>query len=132
MINCHPRGFLYKQVMLMKPIYCAISGQLDRSNRFTHRPLANLFIPTQTRLLLEAFSHVVINARRLFVHIYAPLPTDRYSCIQLSELWQCIVNEIVQASKWKQVDLSLSSLHLESDVQNTILLHHTKGRHGSE
>ena len=34
-----------------------------------HHPLADLFIPTSTRLLWEALSHAAINARRLFTYI---------------------------------------------------------------
>ena len=33
-------------------------------------PLADLFIPTPTQLLWEAFSHTAITARRLFIHIF--------------------------------------------------------------
>ena len=40
--------------------YSAVSSSLDRSERFTLRPLEDLFIPTPTRLLWEAFSHAVI------------------------------------------------------------------------
>ena len=36
-------------------LYSAVSSPLDRSNRFLLHPLADLFIPTQTRLLLEEF-----------------------------------------------------------------------------
>ena len=36
-------------------LYSTVSSPLDRSERFTLRPLADLFIPTPTRLLWEAF-----------------------------------------------------------------------------
>ena len=36
-------------------LYSAVSSPLDRSKRFTLHPLADLFIPTPTRLLLEEF-----------------------------------------------------------------------------
>ena len=36
-------------------LYSVVSSPLDRSKRFTLRPLAHLFIPGQTWLLWEAF-----------------------------------------------------------------------------
>ena len=36
-------------------LYSAVSSPLDRSKRFTFYPLEDLFIPTPTRLLWEAF-----------------------------------------------------------------------------
>ena len=36
-------------------LYSAVSSELDRSKRFTVHPLADLFIPTTTRLHWEAF-----------------------------------------------------------------------------
>ena len=36
-------------------LYSVVSSRLDHSKRFTLHPLADLFIPTPTRLLLEAF-----------------------------------------------------------------------------
>ena len=47
-------------------------------------PLADLFIPITTRLLSEAFSHVVVNARRLFPHlstvVYSQILIYRTEC----------------------------------------------------
>ena len=36
-------------------LYSAVLSPLDRSKRFTHYPLEDLFIPTPIRLLWEAF-----------------------------------------------------------------------------
>ena len=44
-------------------------GQVDARKRFTLHPLLDLFNPTPSRLVWEAFSHAAITARRLFVHI---------------------------------------------------------------
>ena len=64
---------------------------------FTLHSLADLFIPTSTLLLREAFSDARITARRLCVHI-----STRYSVKQLIELWQYGVNEIAKVSKRQQ------------------------------
>ena len=45
-------------------LYSAVSSPCDCSNRLTLYPLADLFIPTPSRLLWEAFT-----ARRQFVPI---------------------------------------------------------------
>ena len=71
----------------------------DCSKRFTLHPLADLFIPTPSGLLWEAFSHVAITARRLSILIFA---SAWYSFIQLTELWQRGMNEIAKASKRPQ------------------------------
>ena len=68
---------------------------------------ADLFLPTRTQLLWEAFSHAAITAQISLVYIYShacilvypPLSIVRYSFIQLSELEQRGVNKIVQDSK---------------------------------
>ena len=44
-----------------------------------------------------------------------PMSVARYSFIQLSELWQCGVNEIAKASKWQQGD-SNQVLSIESPM----------------
>ena len=41
---------------------------------------------------------------------YPPLSVARYLFIQLSELWQCEMNEIVKASKRQQEDSNPGSL----------------------
>ena len=45
----------------------------------------------------------------LFIHIYPSLSIARSSSIQLSELRQCGMNEIAQASKWLQEDSNCST-----------------------
>ena len=85
--------------------YSAISSRQHSSMRFTLHPKTYQLIPTQ------AFIHVAITARRLFIHIiYPPVSLARYSFIQLSELWQRGVNKIAQVSKRQQEDSSTGSL----------------------
>ena len=51
-------------------LYSAVSSPLDRSKLFTlFLPLTDLFIPTQTRLLQEAFKPCSNYAHRLNTHI---------------------------------------------------------------
>ena len=50
-------------------LYSAVSSQLDHSKRVTLHPLADMFIPTLTRLLWQAFSHAAVTVQRLFTHI---------------------------------------------------------------
>ena len=80
---------------------------------------ADIFLPTPTRPLWEAFSHAAIIARRLFVHAYPPLSVDRYLFIQLSELRQCGVNETDPASKWLQGEPNPGLPGWESNVVTT-------------
>ena len=47
--------------------------------------LADLFNRTPSHYLWEASSHAAIDAQRLYVYIYPPLPIARYSFIQLSK-----------------------------------------------
>ena len=75
--------------------------------------LADLFIPTLTRLLLEAFNHAAITVhihhhRQVLIHI------------QLSELWQRGVSEIAQASKQRQEDTIPGPPNLEVHLENTL------------
>ena len=46
-----------------------VSSLYDQSKGFILHPLVDLFIPTPTQLLWEAFSLAVITVQRLFVHI---------------------------------------------------------------
>ena len=46
-----------------KMCYRALSSLSDRCNPFTFHPLVDLFIPTPTQLLWEAFSHAAIIAQ---------------------------------------------------------------------
>ena len=57
-------------------LYSAVSSPWDCSKRFILHPLAEIFIPTPSQLLWEAFSHAAITARRLFVQMSV------YVCIQ--------------------------------------------------
>ena len=41
---------------------------------------------------------------------YPPMSVAKYSCIQLSELWQCGVNEFAKVSKQQQDDSNSGSL----------------------
>ena len=50
-------------------LHSAVSSPLDHSNSFTLHLLADLFIPTPTRLLCEAFYTGSNYARRLLTHI---------------------------------------------------------------
>ena len=73
------------------------------------------FTPWQTcsflfQLLWESFSHVVITARRLLIHMSATVCIARYSFIQLSEMWQCGVIKLAKGSKRPQWDLKPGSL----------------------
>ena len=65
-------------------LYSAVSGPYDCSKRFTLHPLVDLFIPRPSQLLWEVFSHAVVAARRLLVHISTTVCIARYSFIQLS------------------------------------------------
>ena len=67
----------------------SVPSPWDCSRRFTLHPLADLFIPAPTRLLLEAFSHAVYCAKT--IHSYF------HHC--LSELEQRGENENDETSK---------------------------------
>ena len=70
--------YIYKSsVNLISSLYSVVSIPWDCSKRFTLHPLADLFIPTPTRLLWEAVSHAAITARRLFVQICQSLSSKR-------------------------------------------------------
>ena len=60
-----------------------VSSPLDHSKRFTLHPLADLFIPTPTRILWEAFSHSAYVTNTIHSHFFPPLPVARYLFIQL-------------------------------------------------
>ena len=59
-------------------LYSAVSSPLDRSKRFTLPPVTDLFIPTPTRLLREAFSHAAITHNDYSL-IFPPLSIAGYS-----------------------------------------------------
>ena len=80
-------------------LYSMVSSPLDWSKRFTLHPMTDMFIPTSFRLLWEAFSHVVITARRLFVQISLSV------CSQV-----LILNEIAKALKRQQKDSRVVSI----------------------
>ena len=93
--------------------YIAVSSPKGCSDRFTLYPLGDLFIPTPTWLLLEAFSHAAITARRPFIHI----STTVYSQILIyTAEW---TEAICFALKRQQEDLKLGSRDWESDVLTT-------------
>ena len=71
-------------------LYRAVSSPLDRSKRFTLHPLADVFIPTSTRLLLEAFSHAAITVQRVFIHIFTTVYSQIliYSAERTEALWR--------------------------------------------
>ena len=73
-------------------LYSAVSSPLDYSPRFARHPLSDLFIPTQTRLLGEAFSHAAIT-REDYSLTFPPPSIAGYSFIQLSELGRRRKNE---------------------------------------
>ena len=60
-------------------LHSTVSSPLDCSKDITIHPLADLFIPTPTQLLLGALSHSVCAAQRLFVYI----PTIVYSQVHI-------------------------------------------------
>ena len=63
-----------------------VSSPLDRSRRFTLHPLADLFIPTPTRLRWEAYSSHASITREVY-SLISPQPSIvSYAFIQLSEL----------------------------------------------
>ena len=77
-----------------------VSSPLDRTKDFTLHPLADLFIPTPTRLLREEFSHAAITHEDDSL-TFPPLSIAMYSFIQLSELGHCGENENAhETSKW--------------------------------
>ena len=50
-------------------LYSAVYSRRDYSKRCKLHTLADVLIPTPSRLLWEAFSHAAITPRRLFLHI---------------------------------------------------------------
>ena len=70
----------------------------DCPKHFTLYSLVGLFNRTLSRSLWGAYSHAIINARRLFVHTYPPLSIAMHSFTQLSELEQCIMKTLAQCS----------------------------------
>ena len=83
-------------VLQVLPTYTATgyrhTYKLDRSNHFTLHPLADLFIPTQTRLLWKHSSHAAITRVNYSLTI-PPLYIARYPFIHRGE------NENAQISK---------------------------------
>ena len=63
----------------------------DCSKRFTLHPLADLYIPTPTRVIREAFSHATLTSdlqRRLFTHISTSVKIKDYVTLwELGVVW---------------------------------------------
>ena len=84
-------------------IYNAVSSPWDCSKRFTIRPW-------QTRSFQRHLdfsgkhSATMQLLREDYSFKYPPMSAAKYSGIQLSDLWQCGVNEIAKVSKRKQED----------------------------
>jgi hypothetical protein len=103
------RPFIFQNLWLILPLvitlqtlkqvkvisYTAWSNQ-DCSKRFIHYSWADVYNQTPSQLLLEASSHAVVNAWRLFAYKYPPLSIARYLFIQLSGLEQCRVNKLAK------------------------------------
>ena len=100
-----------------------VSSPLDRSKRFTLHPLAELFIPTQTWLILvqayshTAFSHTAFNTmKRIFTHIstavYSQLPI--YMTEWSKVLWRTQLAKLPKASKKIQ-----GRQNIDSDIMTT-------------
>ena len=71
-----PKLFLATAVPVTRPqvkvclyLHSTVSSPWDCSTCLTVHPLADLFIPTTSQLLREAFGHAAITVRRLFIHI---------------------------------------------------------------
>ena len=102
-------------------LHNAVSSHWDCSKRFTLHPLLDLFIPTPTRLLWE--DSATLQLRHEDYSFTCPsMSAARYSCVQLSELWQRGMNEIAKASKRQQEDSNPGSLD-ESPTVYRALLH---------
>ena len=67
-------------------LYSAVSRPLDRSKHFTLHSLADLFIPTPTRLLREAFSHAPITCKDHSLTF--PFSTTVYSQLLIYTSWR--------------------------------------------
>ena len=70
--------------------YIAVSSPLDRSKRFTLHPMTDLFVPTPTRYLWEAFAAIYCPKP---IHSHFHRSKARYSVIQLIELGRRGENE---------------------------------------
>ena len=80
-------------------VYSLVSSPLDRSKHFTLYPLADLFIPTSTRLLCEAFWPCSNYAQRLITCI----STTVYSQVLIYE--NKIVFIMISHLVWEQIKL---------------------------
>ena len=104
-------------------LYSTVSSPHDCSERFTLHPLFTLHpsIPVHSNTNSTSLKHSasVQLLRDDYSFIYPPFFIARYSFIQLRELEQRGVNEIVQASKRRQVDSKPGSLDRESDLLKT-------------
>ena len=93
-----------------------VSSSLDRIRRFTLHPLADLFIPTPTRLIWESFqprSNYVL--RRLFhSFIFPQASIARYSFIHIAEWTGASWRE--QTKNGSKGDSNPASLDSESDL----------------
>ena len=104
--------------------YCSVSSPLDGSKGFTLHPLADLFIPTPTRLLWEAFSHAAL-MRKDFPLTFPPLSIDRYTFIQLSEQGHRGEDENTKALTQQQTGFEPKVFRLRVQRSTTVLLHST-------
>ena len=75
--------------------------------------LPDLVSQTPSRLPWQEFSHVAINARKIFTHKYTPLFVVRYSISKLNELEQCRVKESAHVFDMTATDLNPGSLDKE-------------------
>ena len=82
------KHFIYSLKRLKHSYILNIAWCPDRSKLFTPSPQAELFMPTPTLLLWEAFSHAALTAQRLFIHIFPPVYSQVlvYTSWDLSEL----------------------------------------------
>ena len=93
--------------------------------------LTELFTQTPSRLLWEAFSHMLQLMREGSSYTYPPLSIARYSFIQLSELEQCRVKKIAQGFNTAAQDSNPGSRSRESEalplshgaLQKTLFIH---------
>ena len=91
-----PVLFLLCQTEQGKILYIPVSSLLARSMRFTLHPLADMFIPTPTRLLLEESRQLWL-LHESYSLIFPLLSLARYSFIQLSELGHSVENANAQS-----------------------------------
>ena len=97
------------------PVLRTVQGALH----FTS--LTDLFNQTSSRLLWEAFSHMLQLKCKGCSYTYPPLSMVRYSLIQLSELEQCTVKKLAKGFNTAAQDWVPGSRSRESEA---LLLFH--------